>query len=87
MAAGRIRRYVSYAEIAVGGAFLALASFDFLALFACLGLPVCGSGIPTFPLFIGAAWLIPSGLLLRQSDYFALFGHAIWFCILCALFG
>ncbi len=36
---------------------------------------------------IAAAWMIPSGLLLRQSEYVALFGHALLFCVMLALLG
>ena len=94
MAAGRIRKFVSAVELALGVAFVAVAvisfvSIELLELDRCPpGIHDCIPGLLPFVLFLCAAvWLIPSGLLLRQSEYVALFGHAIWFCILCALLG
>ncbi len=94
MAAGRVRKLLSAAEIALGGAFLAVAAVGFVRV-AILGpdrcpagVHDCGSGMMVpFLSLIAAAWMIPSGLLLRQSEYVALFGHALLFCVMLALFG
>ncbi len=93
MAAGRIRKVVSAVELALGAASIVVAAISYVRI-ELLDLDRCPPGIhdciplllPFVLFFCAAVWLIPSGLILRQSDYVALFGHAIWFCILCALF-